>query len=62
MITVNVYLKSGQTMSFECSEIILNRNGLGELVGYEEKHGNSKRRLMELSIPDIIGLTIEEQN
>lgn len=60
MFKVKFYMKSKNIIEFECENIELTRNGLGNLVGYEIDNGDSKKILMDADLKSIEGVVIEK--
>lgn len=60
MIEVSIYLKTGQTMFFECEAINICKNELGHIAGYTIMDGESKSRLSYLDTEQIAGITVRD--
>ncbi len=60
MKVVKFFMKSGNVIEFECSEIEITRNGFGVVTGYDVTHGDSKNRLICSEISRIEGITIKD--
>ncbi|WP_040328574.1 hypothetical protein [Clostridium ihumii] len=60
MVEAKIYMKSGNVIEFKCEDIIITQNGFGNITGYKITHGDSKERLLDVSIENIEGITTKE--